>query len=139
VITRGWNIYAGYALQESMILKSTTLTTYNTVPIREQGHALANTPEQTASISTTYELPKHVTVGTGFQFVDKRYSNNLETQSADGYWLQDASIAWKVNDHFSLRLNGSNLWDAKYIDRVGGGHAIPGTGRTFILTASLKF
>jgi catecholate siderophore receptor len=139
VITRGWNVYAGYALQESKILKSGTTTTYNGVAIREQGHALSNTPEQTASISTTYDLTKALTLGTGFQFVDKRYSNNIETQGADGYWLQDAAIAWKVSDHFSLRLNGSNLWDAKYIDRVGGGHAIPGTGRTFILTASLKF
>lgn len=138
-ITREWSVYGGYAIMESEILESKTVTTYNGVRIPEKGHSISNTPEQTATLWTTYELPFHLSLGTGVQFVDKRFSNNIETSSVPGYWLQDALISWRANDHFSLRLNGYNLWDKEYIDRVGGGHSIPGAGRTVILTASLRF
>ncbi|MFO1498171.1 MAG: TonB-dependent siderophore receptor [Verrucomicrobiota bacterium] len=138
-ITRAWSVYGGYAFMESEILRSKTVTTYNGVRIPEEGHTLSNTPEQTATLWTTYALTPRLSLGTGVQFVDKRFSNNIETSSVPGYWLQDALLAWKANEHFSFRLNAYNLWDKEYIDRVGGGHSIPGTGRTVILTASLKF
>lgn len=138
-ITEKWNVFGGYAFMDSEIRKSSTTTTYNGVAIREQGHRLANTPEQTASLFTTYSLPYRFVIGTGVVFVDQRYSNNIETQGVPGYWLQSALLGWKANDNLSLRLNVSNLWDEDYIDRVGGGHAIPGTGRTVILTALLRF
>ncbi len=138
-LTEDWSVYGGYAVMESKILSSTTITTYNGVPIPEQGHRLSNTPEQTASIWTTYELPHGFSVGTGVQFVDKRFSNNIETSSVPGYWLQDGMVSWKANKNLTFRVNVSNLWNEKYIDRVGGGHSIPGVGRTAILTASLRF
>ncbi|MBL9168885.1 MAG: TonB-dependent siderophore receptor [Verrucomicrobiales bacterium] len=138
-VTERWSIYGGYAFMDSEILKSSTVTTYDGVAIREQGHRLNNTPEQTASISTTYELPWRFTLGTGVFFVDERFSHNVEKQSVAGYWLQDGFVSWKANDHIDIRVNVSNLWDKEYIDRVGGGHAIPGAGRSAILTASFKF
>ncbi len=138
-ITQEWSVYGGYAIMESEILESKTITTYDGARIAEAGHRISNTPEQTASLWTTYELPFHVSIGTGVQFVDKRFSNNIETSSVAGYWLQDALISWKANDHLTLRLNAYNLWDKEYIDRVGGGHSIPGAGRTVILTASMRF
>jgi len=48
-------------------------------------------------------------------------------------------VAYKVNDNLTLRLNVYNLADERYIDRVGGGHFIPGQGRSAALTASVKF
>ena len=39
----------------------------------------------------------------------------------------------------ALRLNATNLADEEYIDRVGGGHFVPGPGRRVSLTASIKF
>lgn len=138
-VTRAWSVYGGYAFMESELLKSSTVTTYDGIGYREQGHSLNNTPTQTASIATTYALPFRLTAGTSVFFVDKRFSNNIETQSVPGYWLQDGFLSWRGNDHLDIRLNLSNLWDREYIDRVGGGHAIPGVGRTFLLTAVLKF
>ena len=35
-------------------------------------------------------------------------------------------------------LIANNLANAEYIDRVGGGHYIPGPGRQVMLTASVK-
>jgi catecholate siderophore receptor len=138
-LTDKWNVYGGYAFMASKITKSSTVTTYNGVAIPEQGKKLNNTPEQTASLSTTYDLPYRLQIGTSFFFVDERFSNNIETQYAEGYWLEDAFISWKATRNVDIRLNVSNLWDEEYIDRVGGGHAIPGAGRTVILTAAFKY
>lgn len=139
-ITKEWRVFGGYALMESDILKSSTLATYNGLAnISEQGMELNNTPEQTASIWTAYELPYNIDVGTGFQFVDTRYANNINTNAAPGYWLQDFMLSWQANKNVKLQLNISNLWNENYIDRLGGGHAISGTGRSFVFSTALKF
>jgi catecholate siderophore receptor len=39
----------------------------------------------------------------------------------------------------SLRLNVINLADEEYVDRFGGGHYVPGAGRSVQLTAYLSF
>jgi len=38
-----------------------------------------------------------------------------------------------------LRMNVYNLAGREYIDRVGGGHFIPGAGRSATLTASIAY
>jgi catecholate siderophore receptor len=138
-ITRNWNVYGGYTFTHSEITRSRAVVAYDGRDYLEEGNRIQHTPEQTASISTTYELPYRITIGTSFFFVDQRFSNNIETQGVPGYWLQDALLSWRANDHIDFRVNVSNLWDEKYIDRVGGGHAIPGVGRTVIGTVALKF
>jgi catecholate siderophore receptor len=47
--------------------------------------------------------------------------------------------AHDVSRHLTLRLNANNLADARYVDRVSGGHFIPGPGRFASLTAGFKF
>ena len=48
-------------------------------------------------------------------------------------------LTYPLNDTITLRLNASNLADEEYIDRVGGGHFVPGPGRRVTLTANLRF
>jgi catecholate siderophore receptor len=130
-ITEKWQIYAGYAYLVSDIRKSNN-------PL-EKGMELSNTPKNTFSLWTTYDLPWHLQVGGGAQYVDNRYTSNLNTREAPSYWTFDAMAGWTPNDHFSLRLNVYNLTNEDYVDRVGGGHFVPGAGLTGVLTASLKF
>ena len=42
-------------------------------------------------------------------------------------------------DAVALRLNATNLTDEEYVDRFGGGHYVPGAGRTVSLTANFTF
>jgi catecholate siderophore receptor len=35
-----------------------------------------------------------------------------------------------------VRLNAFNLFDERYIDQVGGGHFVPGPGRSAIATVA---
>jgi catecholate siderophore receptor len=47
--------------------------------------------------------------------------------------------AYGVSDRLTLRLNGLNLANARYIDRLYAGHFIPGAGRSVMLTSEIGF
>ena len=38
----------------------------------------------------------------------------------------------------TLRFNATNLIDEQYVDRVGGGHYVPGPGRQMMVTATVR-
>jgi catecholate siderophore receptor len=66
-------------------------------------------------------------------------AGNFVENIVDGYWLLDAMASYQVTDSVGLRLNLTNLADEEYVDRIGGGHYIPGAGRTVSLTANFSF
>jgi catecholate siderophore receptor len=51
----------------------------------------------------------------------------------------DAMAAYRVSEQLTMRVNGLNIANERYIDRVGGGHFIPGPGRSVMLTADIGF
>ncbi len=132
-ITEQWQVYGGYAFLDSEIIESRN-------PV-EEGNEISNTPEHTFTLWTTYDLPWNLQIGGGAQYVDSRFNSttSLNRREAPSYVLFDAMAAWNVNKNFTLRLNVYNLADEEYIDRVGGGHFVPGAGPSATLTASLKF
>jgi catecholate siderophore receptor len=132
-ITDQWQVYGGYAYLRSKVVESRN-------PL-EKGSELSNTPEHTFSLWMTYDLPWNLQVGAGAQYTDSRFSSNIRTtrREAPSYVLFDAMAAWNVNKNFTLRLNVYNFTDEEYIDRVGGGHFVPGAGSSAVLTASLRF
>lgn len=130
-ITEDWQVFAGYAFLDSEVDESNDP--------EEIGNALGNTPEHTFNLWTTYQLPFDLEIGGGAQYVGERSSNDTGARTAPDYWLFDAMAAYHVNEHFTLRLNVYNLADKEYIDRVGGGHFIPGAGRSAVLTASVAY
>ena len=128
---RRWQAFLGYTWMDSEVLESNNPA--------EVGQELANTPEHSASLWTTYRLRSDLEVGGGAQYVGERFNNNTGTRVAPDYLLFDAMAAYDLNERLTLRLNVSNLTDEQYIDRVGGGHFIPGAGRSVALTTALKF
>jgi catecholate siderophore receptor len=130
-LTRAWNVFASYTLLDSEIAKSNT--------IAEVGKALQNTPRNSGSIWTTYQFPFKLNTGGGVRFVDKRFGNNTNTRQVDGYWTLDAMASYLFSEHLDLRLNLFNLNDAFYFDRLGGGHLIPGAGRSVNLSLGFRF
>lgn len=138
-ITRNWLIFAGYTYLNSEVLKSNTLPTIvNGVPIFELGKELINTPKNSFNLWTTYNYRKFF-FGGGPRYVGQRYGNNINTRFVDGYWVVDAVASYQVSDHFNLRVNLNNLTDKYYIDRIGGGHIIPGAGRVFTVSTGFSF
>ncbi len=133
LITQDWRILGGYTYLDSEIRKSDNDF--------EVGNAVSNTPRNSFSLWTVHDLPKGFQIGLGAQHVGSRFNNsNRETrQEAASYTTLDTLIGYQLNENVSFRLNGYNLLDKEYIDRVGGGHFVPGQGRLFTLTADIKF
>lgn len=131
-VTEAWNLFAGYAYMESEVLDSNNAT--------EIGSALARTPENSFNAWTTYELPFRIVLGAGAQFMDEvDRSTTTLNQITPAYWLYNAMLSYEANQVLTFRLNVNNLSDKAYVDRVGGGHFIPGPGRAIVLTAAFKF
>lgn len=124
-----WSGLANYTFMRSRIAAS------NTAAERDQNLAL--TPRHTASVWTTFALPGGAGLGGGAQFMDSVFRNATNTARVPSYWLLSATASYEVNSHLTLRLNGTNLTDRRYVDRVGGGHYLPGPGRQVMLTAAV--
>ena len=130
-ISERWTALASYAFMRSDIARSENSA--------EEGNNLTLTPERTFSLWTTFSLPRDITVGGGAQYMDAVFRNTTNTTTVPSYWLANALATYKVNEGLTLRLNGQNLADVQYVDRVGGGHYIPGPRRQVLLNADFRF
>ena len=130
-ITDDWTVYGGYTHLDSEVVES--------LDPAEVGNSLGNTPRHSASLWSSHRLADAWEVGFGVQHVGARFSNTSNTRQAKAYTLYDAMVSWRASDALVLRLNGQNLSDKDYADQVGGGHYVPGAGRTFMLTADVSF
>ena len=131
----GWNVFAGYTFIDAEIVKSNDLQ--GGVPI--EGNVPQNIPKHSATLWTTYDFLDKWQVGGGPTYVGQRYANNSNVNEVDGYFRWDSTIAYQLNENFSLRFNAQNLTNKHFYESVHPSHVIPGAGRTFILSGSFKF
>jgi catecholate siderophore receptor len=130
-VTDRWQVFGGYTFMDSEVTSSNTAA--------EVGQEFGNTPNHSLSLWTSYRLPWAVEIGGGAQYVGDRFNSNTGTRTAPGYWVVDAMASYRVSELLTLRVNGLNVANERYIDRVGGGHFIPGPGRSVMLTADVGF
>jgi catecholate siderophore receptor len=130
-LTRSLRVFGAYTLLDSEVVKSNTAT--------ELGKRIQNTPRNSFNIWTTYLLPHQITLGGGPRFVGRRFGNSTNTRQVDAYWLLDAMASFPLGRHLDLRLNLYNLTNDYYFDRLGGGHLVPGAGRSVLVSAGFKF
>jgi len=133
-ITDKWAVFAGYVYTDSEVLETVAAG----IP---DGAELPNAPKHTVTLWTTYELPWRLQVGGGFTYNSERFLNANNTTKDGSYALFDALIAYHVTDNVDIRLNILNIGDEFYIERAhaGGAHAVPGAGRTALLSTSVRF
>lgn len=133
LITEKLRVIGGYTYLDSEVTSSNSAL--------EEGNEISNTPANSFSLWTVYDLPAGFQIGVGSQYVGSRYNNSNEQtrQKAPDYAVVNAMLGYTVNQNLSFRLNGYNLADEDYIDQVGGGHYVPGAGRSVTLTADIKF
>ena len=129
-LTDRWSVVASYSYLDSEVVKSND-------PL-ETGNRLRNVPDHSATVWTVYKLPMGLELGGGARYVGTRYTNELNTRRLDGAWTFDATAAMDLAKDVSLRVNGFNLTDKRTIDQVGGGHFIPGPGRSVLATLSFR-
>ncbi len=130
-LTDRWSAFFSYTYLDSEVTKSNN-------PV-ETGNELANTPDHSVSLWTTYRMPGGFEMGAGGQYVGNRTNSTTTVRLAPAYTLYDAMVSYPVNHLLTLRLNVNNLTDERYIDRLSGGHFVPGAGRSASLTTSFNF
>jgi len=131
-ITESWQLFAGYTRLNALIVEARDGT---------QGNVPANTPQNSASLWTSYLISEEWEVGGGATYLSQRYASNTNTVSVGGYTRWDAMAAWHQPD-YDLRLNLLNIGNVQYFDALipsDGGRSIPGIGRTLMVTFDWKF
>ncbi|WP_167737631.1 TonB-dependent receptor [Sphingomonas parva] len=129
-ITKDWQVIAAYTWLDSEVRHSNTPA--------EIGNRLGNVPAHSGTIWTTYKLPAGVELGGGLRYVGERYTNVANTRQVEDYWLADATLAYDLTPSTSLRLNVFNIFDERFVDQLGGGHFIPGPGRSAVATLAFR-
>ena len=104
------------------------------------GKRVETVPEHQASLWAKYRLTAlglpGVTIGGGVRYIGESW-DGTDTLRTPDYTLFDAMIRYETGP-WRFQVNASNLADEQYIDRVGGGHYIPGPGRQMMVTATIK-
>ncbi|WP_110970701.1 TonB-dependent siderophore receptor [Pseudomonas huaxiensis] len=123
-IMPGWDILAGYTFNR--VENNTEETLYSSV-----------TPKHLFKLWTAYTLPDALSdfrVGGGVTVQSPTYvegsayrfdtsGNVVDSHDFDftqsGYAVYDALVEYKVDDHWTVALNGNNLFDRRYYASVG--------------------
>jgi catecholate siderophore receptor len=127
-LTRRWQLFGGYSHLDPEIVDAIAVGTQGKVPL--------NTAKDSATLWSTYEVGHGIEVGGGAIYLGKRFLNNTNTVSVPGYTRWDATIAWRQR-RYEVRLNVFNLTGARFYDALipsDGGRAVPGTGRSAMLS-----
>lgn len=149
-ITREWQVFGGYTWMDSELVKGAVTVTGAPpviVPNPFEGQQLANTPEHSFSLFTTYRATSRLSVGGGLYYVSDSFGGNQGGAGgganriyAPAYTRVDLFASYDLNDTASLQLNVQNAGDEEYIMRTNGvHHADVAPARQAILTLNLRY
>ncbi|MEH2273819.1 MAG: TonB-dependent siderophore receptor [Nostoc sp.] len=130
----GWNVIASYAYLDGRVTED------NRYPV---GNRLQNAPEHTASLWTSYFVPKGSLkgwgVGLGLFYVSEKEGDLFNTFQLPSYFLTNAALYYR-KDNLDLSLNFKNLFDVEYFESSRGIlDNVPGDPFTVELRARWKF
>ena len=139
-VTPDWTVFGGYTYMDSELVRGA----YNNVNV---GDPLANTPKNSFSLFTTYQVMTKLSLGGGVYYVDDRFGGNQGGAGggtgavyAPSYTRLDLFASYDVTDRASLQLNVKNATDEDYIMRTNGvHHADPAPTSQAILTLNVRF
>ncbi len=139
-LTSRWEILTSYAYLDGKEIASRFF------PLAV-GAQLANVPRNTFSIWNTYDLPWHLGIGGGADFVDSRTASSTVpldpttglVKQVPGYWVFNAMVKYPLTEHIDLRANVYNLADKYYYDQIHPAHIVPGAARSALLSVNFKF
>ena len=106
---------------------------------------LTSTPGTAFTSRTTSERPRGFTIGGGVRHTGGLHRGTDGAVGTPAYteaWtVVDAMVSYALNEHVTLRLNGYNLADKRYVAAINksGYRYHPGEPRTFMLTANVHF
>ena len=133
-LSKEWQVAMNYSYLDAKVVDASSIDgTLGKIP--------ANTPRNTLTAWTTYEVAPHWEIGGGPVYMSKRYANATNTVSVGGYTRWDSTVAYKQKK-YDVRLNVFNLTNKMYYDNLiqsDGGRSVPGSGRTAMLSVDYRF
>ena len=144
-ISDTWYVFGGYAYMDSELVDG-GFSAGKSNPLN--GTQLANTPKNSFSLWTTWQVLPRLSLGGGAFYVDEvvgSYRVNpkdglLTEFGVPSYVRVDAMANWTVNDRLGLRFNLQNLTDKTYYAKAYPVHfAVMAPGRSAVLSATYKF
>ncbi|WP_263260343.1 TonB-dependent siderophore receptor [Pseudomonas sp. RIT-PI-S] len=142
-ITDKWQVFAGYSYLDSELVNAGLTGRNGAVTAgaaQYSGNEMPNTPKNSASLWTTYQLMPKVTIGGGAFYVDQVFGDAGNTVYVPSYTRYDAMAAYKLNKHLDFQLNVQNLTDKTYYDKAYASHfASQAAGRTVLLSTNFHF
>lgn len=130
-LTDAWKLWLTYTYQDGIVTASSDPTL-----ISQQ---VLNSPKNSTSLWTTYELTRRWEVGVGANQVSTRTAweepdpyNGL-IQQAPGYVIASAMVKFRPAHNLGIQANVTNIGDKYYYDGVHPGHVVPGPGRALYL------
>ncbi|HEY2818038.1 MAG TPA: TonB-dependent siderophore receptor [Casimicrobiaceae bacterium] len=133
-IARNWQIFAGYTYLDAKIVKASTLDA-------TQGNVPANTPKNSATLWTTWNVTQQWELGTGVAYMSDRFASNNNAVKVGDYFRWDATVAYQL-PRWDIRLNVLNIADRLNYDALipsDRGRSVPGIDRTALVTVTYKF
>lgn len=116
-------------------------TIVNGIAPGTQGSTPLNTPRDSASAWGVYSISALWDIGVGSTLSSSRFANNTNLVKVGGYNRMDAMVAFH-QPKYDVRLNVFNLTNRMYYDALipsDGGRAVPGSGRTAVLSVNYRF
>jgi catecholate siderophore receptor len=135
-VTDELEVFASYThLDDRISLTSDPLALKKRVP---------NIAEDSASLWVTWEPGRTWKIGGGAVYMGQRYADTDNTAQVPSYVVLNGMLSYRVNRHFELQLNLNNIADKLYFNGIyytelDENHAVPGPGRTLLLTARVHF
>ncbi len=132
-LTPQWEIYGSYMwMPEANIDEGVAGS-------EGQGTRPSNTPYHSGSIWNTYQLNQQWRIGAGLNFRGRQTPIRNPGWEVPAWVTADVMAEYQVNEKFTLKANVSNITNELYADQLYSGHYIPGAGRLFQLTGTIKF
>lgn len=138
-VTEKWDVFGGYTYLDAVLLKNGGA---GAAAGLTDGQPFPNTPKNSVSLWTTYEVTPRLTVGGGANYMSKVYGsvNPTAPKWAPSYWRFDAMASYVINDNLTAQLNIQNLTDKTYYTQAYASHyATIAPGRSAVVTLSAKF
>jgi len=133
-LTRVWQVFGGYTFLDAEIIRASTLD-------GTTGKTPANTPRNSATLWTTYNLTAQWQVGTGLAYMSDRFTSNANTVKVPDYLRWDAMVAYQ-QPRYAIQLNVFNLTNRLNYDALipsDKGRSVPGTDLQALLSFTYKF
>jgi catecholate siderophore receptor len=135
-VTSDIEIIAGYTHLDDRIAASTD-------PLAV-GRLAPNSPPDSASLWAVWEPGSTWKIGGGPVYMSHRFADTDNYAGVPSYVVLNGMVAYRVNRHLDVQLNVDNLTDKLYFSgiyysAVDENHAVPGPGRTVLMTATVRY